>query len=150
MSYRLVIDTNLTISAFIWGGLPLQVYDQAVSRRIPILTSQAMLDELERTLRKAKFTRYLQARNITVESILSHVAALTESVTPAIIPNLVVRDPKDQIIVAAAVGGDATHLISGDKDLTSLGNYQLTTILTAAEFLVLLNPPENDQKKKAD
>jgi putative PIN family toxin of toxin-antitoxin system len=140
MSYRLVIDTNLTISALIWGGLPLRLYDQAVVRRIPILISQAMMDELETTLRKPKFARYLQERRLTVEGMMSRLAALTESVTPAAIPDRIVRDPKDQIILATAVGGSATHLISGDKDLTSLGQYHQITILTAAELLTLLNP----------
>jgi len=148
MTYRIIIDTNLTISAFVWGGLPLQLFDQTVARRIPILISQAMIDELETTLRKPKFVPYLKARNLTFEGILSRVTALTEPVTPAIIPDLVVHDPKDQIILAAAVGGKASHLISGDKDLTSLEKYQAIIILTAAEFLALLNPPVDEPQKE--
>lgn len=147
MTYRIVIDTNLTISAFVWGGLPLQLFNQTVENRIPILISQGMIDELEMTLRKPKFESYLIARNLTVEGIVSRVMAMTEPVTSAIIPSLVVRDPKDQLILAAAIGGKASHIVSGDKDLTSLGKYQTIIILTAAEFLALLKPPANETQK---
>jgi len=148
MTYRIVIDTNLTISAFVWDGLPLQLFDQAFSRRVPILISQAMIDELEATLRKAKFTQYPKARNLTVEAILLHVTALTELVIPAPVPASVISDPKDQVILASAVGGKASHLISGDKYLTLLKKYQAIMILTAAEFLVLLNPSTDEPKKE--
>lgn len=78
MIYRIVIDTNLTVSAFIWGGQPLHLFDQVIARRIPILISQAMIAELETTLRKPKFEPYLEARNLTVEDILARVMALME------------------------------------------------------------------------
>jgi predicted nucleic acid-binding protein len=42
--------------------------------------------------------------------------------------------------LAAAVGGSASHLISGDSDLTSLQQYNKVIILTVAQFLAMLNP----------
>jgi predicted nucleic acid-binding protein len=37
MSYRLVIDTNLFISAFPWEDVPLKLLHEATARRIPVL-----------------------------------------------------------------------------------------------------------------
>lgn len=141
MNYRVVVDTNLIISAFVWGGVPLRLFDQVVSLQIPLLTSQSMVDELDTTLRKSKFEGRLEVRKLTVENILPRYTAVTELVNPASIPAGIVRDRKDQMIVAAAVGGNASHLISGDKDLTTLAVYQEIVILTAAQFLAILNPP---------
>lgn len=141
MNYRVVIDTNLIISAFMWGGVPLRLFDQVVSLQIPLLTTQSMIDELDTILRRSKFEARLEARKLTVEHVLSRYTAVTELVNPASIPDTIVRDPKDQMILAAAAGGSASHLISGDKDLTTIAVYQNIVILTAGHFLAILNPP---------
>lgn len=46
------------------------------------------------------------------------------------------------MILAAAVGGLATHIITGDKDLTSLGMYRDVTIVTPAQFIELTDSLE--------
>lgn len=48
-------------------------------------------------------------------------------------------DPDDDMVVECAVVGDATHIVTGDKHLLSLGKYQEITIVKATEFIVLLS-----------
>jgi uncharacterized protein len=50
-----------------------------------------------------------------------------------VIPEL--RDPKDQMVVATAIAGDAQVVISGDKDLLVLHPYKNISILLPQEFL---------------
>ena len=45
------------------------------------------------------------------------------------------RDPKDQMILATAIAGDAQIVISGDKDLLVLHPYENISILLPQEFL---------------
>lgn len=44
MTFRVVIDTNLIVSAFLWGGLPSKLISELIGRGIPILTTQALVD----------------------------------------------------------------------------------------------------------
>lgn len=48
-------------------------------------------------------------------------------------------DPDDDMVVECAVIGNATHIVTGDKHLLSLTNYQGIAILKAAEFVALLS-----------
>jgi hypothetical protein len=140
MNLQVVIDTNLIVSAFLWGGLPGKLISLLLSYDVPMLTTQALIDELEATLRKPKFNGRFQAKGITSAELMDEYRQIMQLVTPAQIPNDSVRDPKDRIVLAAAVGGSASHLISGDKDLTTLQLYNAIRIVTATQFLALLPP----------
>ena len=102
-----------------------------------------MIDELDATLRKPKFDTRFQEKGVTVDDLMDGYRQMTQLVIPAEIPDDSVRDPKDRIILAAALGGSVSHLISGDKDLTSLQQYHEVIILTVAQFLALLTTPTN-------
>ena len=141
MTLQVVVDTNLVVSAFLWGGSPETLISALLTRGIPMLTTSAMIDELDATLRKPKFDSRFRAKGITPEELMEGYRQMTQVVSPAKIPGESVRDPKDRIILAAAVGGSATHLISGDKDLTTLQQYHEVTILTVAQFLAMLTLP---------
>jgi predicted nucleic acid-binding protein len=60
---------------------------------------------------------------------------------PADVPEDAVRDPKDRMILACAVGGKADIIVSGDKDLVVLKAYQGISIVTPSDFLGIVNPP---------
>jgi len=47
----------------------------------------------------------------------------------------VCRDPKDDFLLSLAKDGNATYLITGDKDLLILKEFGKTTILTVTEYL---------------
>lgn len=49
----------------------------------------------------------------------------------------VCRDPKDNMFLECAVLAGANVVVSGDKDLLSLGNYGGTRIVTPLEYLEL-------------
>ena len=52
---RIVADTNVIVSAFLWGGVPRQLLNAAEGRRIELLTSRALIAELEDVLSRGKF-----------------------------------------------------------------------------------------------
>ena len=45
------------------------------------------------------------------------------------------RDPKDNFLLSLSVDGNATHLLTGDKDLLILKKLGKTKILTITEYL---------------
>jgi len=112
-----VIDTNVFVSALIAGGTPLAVIES---------------------------TRLGKSRSlVTVDATINSIRAMANIVLPADVPEGSIRDPKDRIILACAIGGQADFMVSGDKDLNDLNVYEGIPILTPAQFLALLNPPAN-------
>ena len=52
-----------------------------------------------------------------------------------------ITDPDDNMILECAVVGSATHIVTGDKrHLLPLGIYQGISIISAADFLILVFP----------
>ena len=112
-----VIDTNVFVSALIAGGTPLAVIESTRLGKSRLL--------------------------VTVDATINSIRAMANIVLPADVPEGSIRDPKDRIILACAIGGQADFMVSGDKDLTDLNVYEGIPILTPAQFLALLNPPAN-------
>lgn len=53
-------------------------------------------------------------------------------------PSFIVRDINDDKVIACAVGGRADYIITGDNDLHILKTYQGICIVTASEFLSII------------
>jgi putative PIN family toxin of toxin-antitoxin system len=121
---RAVLDTNIIISALLWGGQPEQIFEFAHDERFAVLSSEAVVAELESTLSRTKFAAHFLRRNRSYAASMNEYRSLVEFVDPAEVPDNAVRDPKDRIILGCAVGGRADYIISGDKDLLVLGSYE--------------------------
>jgi predicted nucleic acid-binding protein len=55
----------------------------------------------------------------------------------------IVRDPNDDMILPCAVAASASHVVSRDEDLLSLGNCAGIAILSPEAFLTLLRSAES-------
>lgn len=141
---RIVIDTNLVLSAFLWGGVPAKVFDTILDDRAILVSSEYLVEELRTTLSRRKFEKKFKAANLTPEHVVNRYLQYAEMVEPVELANSVIRDPKDVPLLACAVGGEADFLISGDNDLLVLESFQSIPIIRASAFLDLLNTSGDD------
>jgi putative PIN family toxin of toxin-antitoxin system len=132
---RAVLDTNIIVSGLLWGGLPGLIFQAARDELFVAVLTEALLSETVSVLARDKFAKQLAARQITLESLTKQYRAAAEIVEAAEVPAGVVRDPKDVMILACAVGGKADLIVSSDKDLLTLVSYENISILTAEQFL---------------
>ena len=132
---RVVLDTNTIISGLFWDGLPWQVYHAALTGEYVLLASDAMIKELDDVLHRQKFAAALTEIDKTPELVVASHREVVELVHPADIAPDTVRDPKDTMILACAIGGKADYIVSGDKDLLALDIYQRIPIFSAVQFL---------------
>lgn len=132
---RVVLDTNVLISAILFGGTPRELLRSAIQGRFHAVTTQRLLDELERLLRE-KFDFSDAAAAATRDQF----EVLAEVVEPLEIPK-VCRDPDDDEVLAAALAGSAVAIVTGDRDLLDLGSYRDIEIVTPAVFERHLESP---------
>jgi putative PIN family toxin of toxin-antitoxin system len=137
---RLLLDTNTAVSGLIWQGVPGQLIDEAVLGRIQLISTEALLDELREVLQRPKFKKKMIEIFLTDEELFEGYASLVELVKPVVLTNSVSRDPDDDQVLAAAIGGQVDLIISGDSDLLVLGNYQGIRIIRANEAVSYLVP----------
>ena len=89
-------------------------------------------------LQRPKFQQALQRRGVKVSDLFDGYAALVGCVAPVELVEPICRDPDDDKVLAAAIGGDADLIVSGDDDLLALGNYRSIEILSARDVLILI------------
>ena len=127
---RVVLDTNVWISALNFGGKPAQILKLAVKGRIRLYSSQTLFAELLGVLRK-KFD-YSDEKIEEVEILFKKRVKFRE---PRTTLNVVKADPSDNRVLECALEAEADYIVSGDKDLLNLGNLKKIKIVNPAEFL---------------
>ncbi len=132
---RIVVDTNVTVSAFLWGGTPRRILDEVETKRIELFTSRALIAELEDVLARGKFAAQLRRTRFTPAFLLARYTQLAILLAPAEIAVSGLRDPDDAHVLACAIAARAEAIVSGDADLHALGSYQGIPILSPADCI---------------
>ncbi len=127
---RLVIDSNVWISALVFGGMPRRILDSAAHSGDTIALSPEISTEVHRTL-ASKFPG-LEADFDAYTLLISHrilrvrLGAVTVDAC---------RDPDDNRVLETALLSEASAIITGDKDLLVLDPFHDVRILTPAQWL---------------
>ncbi|HEY3306596.1 MAG TPA: putative toxin-antitoxin system toxin component, PIN family [Candidatus Binatia bacterium] len=134
---RVVIDTNVLISAIFWPGKPKQLLNQVRLGKVTFLTSEILLAELEEVLtRKDKPFKLSEEEALRV---LTPIRGLAEVVQPYSTVTQC-RDDADNRVLECAIDGKADWIITGDWHLLELHSFKEVTITTVAEFLATIGP----------
>lgn len=133
---RVVLDTNIIVSASLFGGKPKQILKYSLNDALITVTSQELLQELARTLYRLS-QKYDSELNIT--AILHNIAAHFELVAPTSKLHILADEP-DNRVLEAAVAGQCDLIITGDKRFLELQEFQGIRIVTANQFLEQISP----------
>ena len=126
---RIVLDSNVFISALLFGGPPRRLLRHVMSGVAECFTSAALLEEIGGVLRRPKF-------GLTAEqafAVVDEIRELCRLVTPAEIIRAVSEDPDDNAVLECAAAASADAIVSGDGHLLRLGTWRGVRILTPAE-----------------
>jgi len=133
----IVLDTNVLISAIVFGGKPRLILEMAIRGEIELVLSDPILQEVQGVLSSKKFRYPVQV----VVEITHQLTFLATMVYPRKEIKIIKNDLADNRILECAVVGEAKYIISGDEDLLSLKSYMKIKIVTPDEFLRLLDAP---------
>ncbi len=131
---RIVIDTNLWISFLLtkdFSKLDLIFKGDSVI----LLFSNDLLEEFTEVVDRPKFIRYFSRTDL--RNLLLRIRDVAEFITISSDVEIC-RDPKDDFLFSLCKDGNATHLITGDKDLLIIGQFNNTRILTIRDYIAEL------------
>ena len=129
---RVVIDTNVIITAlYFYRGNPWRIVVWAIEGNIQNITSEFILREVRHVLEK-KFL--WQPREI--ENAIIQIETFSEKVSPKKHLTVIPYAP-DNRILECALAGEADFIISGDRHLTDLQEYQGLMIVNPATFVTI-------------
>ncbi len=127
------MDTNVALSALLWRGKPYRLLEAIRHRSdIRLFSSPALLAELAEVLSRPSPSKQLGVIERSAREVLADYIEIVEVVEPEEVPRVVPADADDDHVIAAAVTGRATLIVSGDSDLLNLGSHQGIYILSAA------------------
>ena len=109
---RVVVDTNIWVSAFFWEGIEREIVRRCEEGVLKSITSPDILDELRRVLAQ-KF----EVPNAKISEYTRGILLASEVVFPVGEVTVIKEDPPDNVILETAYLGKADRIISGDKHL---------------------------------
>ena len=130
---KLVLDTNILVSMFIFPGCPPEeIFKMVVHNELDLGISESILNELKKVL----ITKF-HYHEVMAKEVLNLIQDDSILVNPLKIINILKDDP-DNRILECALEFRADYIISGDKHLLSLKEYKSIKIISASNFLKLL------------
>jgi putative PIN family toxin of toxin-antitoxin system len=129
---RVVLDTNVLISAYRFAGKPEQILDLALSAAFVSLTSDSLKDELTRVLA----IKFLMSEQL-IEEACTPFWQIAEWIDPKIETHLC-PDEADNRVLECAMDGKANFIVTGDRHLLDLGTVAGFTIVKPDAFLAIL------------
>jgi putative PIN family toxin of toxin-antitoxin system len=130
---RIVLDTNVFISSF-FGGNPRSIIDTWKDGRLTLCLSQKIIDEYVEVL-----ARLGLSDSPELVELLKLFATGFHIVFTIRTPEIhVVTDPDDDKFIACALALKAGYVVTGDKALVDVQQYQGIKIVTPREFLEII------------
>lgn len=128
---RIVLDTNVIISAVIRDGKPRRLFRLGLDGKYEILLSKKMMEEISSVLQRSKF----KMTKDEVHHVVSMLAVTSEVVTVTSSFKAIKNDPDDDIIINTAYDGNANYIVTGDDDIRELQDFKGILVVSVDQML---------------
>ena len=128
---KIVIDANIFISSFFWGGNPRMVFDRVINGIDELFITDKILDEISTVMLRDKF----DLENHKVEEYIKIIENYSVKIYHDENIEKVSRDIDDNKILKCALEGNVDFIITGDKDLLVLKEYKNIKIINPKKYL---------------
>jgi putative PIN family toxin of toxin-antitoxin system len=136
---KLVLDANVFISAFYWGGNPQKIIDRIIEGIDKLYISNEILNEVATVMARPRFKS-------SSETIQKYIRAIEKIGQKIFIPGNIrgiCRDKDDDDKIECATLSGADYIITGDDDLLVLKKYQHIKIVAIKEYLQIIDGSEH-------
>lgn len=129
---KVVLDTNVLISALIKAGKPRELFFRLTREKVLVLSTQIIGEFLE-VAKDPRIRKYVKEQETL--AFLNSLMGTTSIVKVKSKFRAVNGDPDDDIILRTAYDSKADYIVSGDKHLLSLREFRGIRIITVDEML---------------
>lgn len=127
---RVVIDTNIIVSAYLGGTLEM-ILRAVKAGTFTLVTSEAIVSEYLKVLARPKF----RIERDEYDDFAALLVRKAEFVHPLETITAIEADPTDNKFLEAAITAQADAVVSGDRHLLDLHTFRDIRIITAREFI---------------
>jgi putative PIN family toxin of toxin-antitoxin system len=128
---RIVLDTNVLVSAVFFGGVPGRILEAWRDGRLQLVLSAAILDEYQRVGQAIS----AQCGGVDLEPILALLTVESEIIEAPALPAPISSDSEDDKFFACASAAGASVIVSGDKHLLDHDGWRGVRVLRPRRFV---------------
>ncbi len=143
---KAVLDTNVWVSALLWGGKPAEIIKAAEQSKIYIVISEEIVNEISQVLNYSKLKQIYQIEGLNHEELIEAVLKIVHFVKVTKHVKIVLKHPADNKFIDCALEAKANYIISGDKHLLKVDSYKKIPIISVSNFLQILETKQTQQK----
>lgn len=129
---RVLFDTNVLISALLTEGLCSKILFRANKGEFELWTCPFILNEFEEKIE----TQFLFTK-LEIEDAVMLIKEISLITNPDSIITGVCRDADDDAVLACATNALVDYIVTGDKDLLIIGEYEGIKIISPRDFELL-------------
>jgi len=133
---RVVLDTNVLVSALIKSGKPRELIFELARKKIQVVTSRNILEEFLKITDDPRIRRYVDEDDTI--AFLRAVGSIASIVRVRSRFKVIKEDPDDDMVLRTAHDGRADYIVSGDKHLLSLKEFRGIKTVTVSRMLEIL------------
>ncbi len=133
---KIVLDTNVLVSALIKEGGPRQLLFKIVKSRHQLIASKEILEELVIIADEPRIRRYVSDEDVA--DFLRDIATASKIVEVKSRFEVIKEDSDDDAIINTAFDGKASYIVSGDRHLLDLKRFRRARIVSVEEMLRII------------
>lgn len=125
---RLLLDTNVLVAALVARGTCHELIEHCVRQHV-VISSQPLFDELRDVLE-----RKFRQRAVDVRGAIQLFTETFTLVVPGALDTPTCRDRDDDVVLATALSGACTAIVTGDQDLLVLDPFRGVRVISPSAF----------------
>ena len=134
---KIVLDTNVWVSALLWGGKPAAILEAAEEGKLRIFISEGIAAEISQVLAYPKIEKIYRTE-LRRQELMGQVLKNAEFIKTAIKVEVVTEHPADNKVLECALAAKADYIVSGDKHLLKVVSYKKIQVFSISDFLELI------------
>jgi putative PIN family toxin of toxin-antitoxin system len=131
---RIVIDSNVFVSSFFWGGHPREVFERIINGLDELYITDEIIEEILSVMNSGKF----DTNNNEIEDYIKIIKKYSERIISSSVPESISRDKDDNKILQCGLDGNVDFIVTGDKDLLVLREYKTIKIINPKDYLEMV------------
>ena len=131
---KIVVDANIFISSFFWGGSPRRIVERIIAGKDVLFITKEILDEIGDVIRRPKF----HASENEIHYFMNSIEELGNRITAKNKIENVSIDEDDNKYIECGIAASVDYIISGDKHLLEIEEYENIKIIDARKYLEIV------------
>lgn len=132
---KVTLDTNVLVSGTFWTGDSFRILDLIDKNKIKSVTSKEIIREYYEVVNTYEIVEKIKDKKLRILKIVDKVIKNSEIVEPSVKVDVIKEDPDDNKVLECAKAGNVDFIVSKDKHLLKLKQFEKISILTPEEII---------------